>query len=310
MNLTTSVAGHEFASCMMNASGMFCGDEAQIRMTDESKAGTVVTKTATLEERQGNPSPSVAMFEYGSINSMGLPNKGIHYYLEVMEKLEAENPNKTYFLSVTEFDENAIVEIMRIVEDSHFGGMIELNLSCPNVIGKPLVGYDFDQVDHYLERIFDFFTKPLGVKLPPYFDGVHFDKITEILSRYPLKFINTINSVGNGLMIEDETVAIKPKNGFGGIGGGAVKQTALANVHALYTRLGDKMDIIGTGGVEHGRDIFEHILCGAKMVQVGTTLGVEKPQVFDRLSQELEAIMAEKGYASIEDFRGKLKYQD
>lgn len=122
--------------------------------------------------------------------------------------------------------------------------------------------------------------------------------------------LNCVNSIGNGLYIEDESVVIRPKNGFGGIGGEYIKPTALANVHAFYQRLNPQIQIIGTGGVLTGRDAFEHILCGASMVQVGTTLHKEGVGAFDRITNELKAIMAEKGYESLEDFRGKLRYID
>ena len=97
---------------------------------------------------------------------------------------------------------------------------------------------------------------------------------------------------------------IRPKNGFGGIGGEYIKPTALANVHAFYQRLNPEIQIVGTGGVLTGRDAFEHILCGASMVQVGTTLHKEGVGAFDRITTELKAIMEEKGYQSLEDFRG------
>lgn len=86
-------------------------------------------------------------------------------------------------------------------------------------------------------------------------------------------------------MIEDETVVIKPKNGFGGLGGDYIKPTALANVHAFYKRLNPSIQIIGTGGVKTGRDAFEHILCGASMVQLGTVLQ-KKAQRFLSVSQK------------------------
>lgn len=110
------------------------------------------------------------------------------------------------------------------------------------------------------------------MKLPPYFDIVHFDQAAAVFNQFPLVFVNCVNSIGNGLYIEDESVVIKPKNGFGGIGGDYIKPTALANVHAFYQRLKPEIQIIGTGGVKSGRDAFEHILCGASMVQVGTAL--------------------------------------
>ena len=57
-------------------------------------------------------------------------------------------------------------------------------------------------------------------------------------------------------------------------------------------------------------DVFEHILCGADMVQVGTVLHQEGVAVFDRLTRELRNIMASKGYRKIDDFKGKLKTLD
>lgn len=130
----------------------------------------------------------------------------------------------------------------------------------------------------------------------------------EVFNQFPLTFVNAINSIGNGLVIEDETVVIKPKKGFGGIGGQYVKPTALANVHAFYKRLKPSIQIIGTGGVESGRDAFEHILCGAAMVQLGTILQKEGIPAFERITKELQEIMKEKGYKSLDDFRGKLQY--
>lgn len=46
------------------------------------------------------------------------------------------------------------------------------------------------------------------------------------------------------------------------------------------------------------------------MVQLGTILHQEGPEVFERITNELKAIMEEKGYENLEDFRGKLKYID
>ena len=188
--------------------------------------------------------------------------------------------------------------------------MVELNLSCPNVPGKPQIAYDFETTDTILKEVFSYYTKPLGIKLPPYFDIVHFDQAAAIFNKYPLVFVNCVNSIGNGLVIEDETVVIKPKNGFGGLGGDYIKPTALANVHAFYKRLNPSIQIIGTGGVKTGRDAFEHILCGASMVQLGTVLQKEGTEAFERITKELQTIMAEKGYETLDDFRGKLHYID
>jgi dihydroorotate dehydrogenase (fumarate) len=56
-----------------------------------------------------------------------------------------------------------------------------------------------------------------------------------------------------------------------------------------------------------GGDAFEHILCGASAVQVGTVLVEEGLDAFRRLEIELGEVLTRKGYRSIQDCRGRLK---
>lgn len=303
----TKIGSFTFDNCFMNAAGVSCMTIDELVMIEQSDAGSFVTKTGTLSPREGNPEPRYCNTTLGSINSMGLPNQGYEYYLNYLISLQNQENAKPHFLSLVGLSSEETHTILKAVQASEYVGLVELNLSCPNVAGKPQIAYDFETTNQLLSEIFTYFSKPLGIKLPPYFDIVHFDQAAEIFNRYPLTFINCINSVGNGLVINDETVVIKPKGGFGGIGGEYVKPTALANVHAFYQRLKPSIQIIGTGGVKSGRDAFEHILCGASMVQIGTALQQQGVGIFTKITQELKAIMAEKGYQSLDDFRGKLK---
>ncbi len=308
VSTATTIGTFSFDNCLMNAAGVYCMTREELSEVDASAAGSFVTKTGTLEARTGNPEPRYADTIFGSINSMGLPNKGFQYYLDYVTELQNQPNSKNHFLSLVGMSPEETHTILKSVQSSAYQGLVELNLSCPNVPGKPQIAYDFETTETILKEVFSYYTKPLGIKLPPYFDIVHFDQAAEIFNKFPLTFVNCINSVGNGLVVKDETVVIKPKNGFGGIGGDYVKPTALANVHAFYQRLNPSIQIIGTGGVKSGRDAFEHILCGASMVQLGTSLHQEGTAVFDRVTTELKHIMEEKGYQTIEDFRGKLHY--
>ncbi|KGR72416.1 dihydroorotate oxidase [Streptococcus phocae subsp. salmonis] len=310
VSTATRIAHFDFDNCLMNAAGVYCMTKEELLAIEQSQAGSFVTKTGTLEARQGNPEPRYVDTSLGSINSMGLPNKGYQYYLDIVTELERTKTHKHHFLSVVGMSPAETETILKAIHNSDYQGLVELNLSCPNVPGKPQIAYDFEATDAILESVFSYYTKPLGIKLAPYFDIVHFDQAAAIFNKYPLAFVNCINSVGNGLVITDEHVVIKPKNGFGGIGGDYIKPTALANVHAFYQRLNPTIQIIGTGGVKTGRDAFEHILCGASMVQIGTALHQEGPELFSRVTAELKAIMTAKGYDSIEDFRGRLNYLD
>lgn len=307
-SLRTQIAGFSFDNCLMNAAGVACMTVEELEEVRQSAAGSFVTKTATLEARAGNPEPRYRDVPLGSINSMGLPNQGIDYYLDYLLSLQESQPEQTFFLSLVGMSPDETHTLLKKVQNSGFKGITELNLSCPNVPGKPQIAYDFETTERILGEAFGYFDKPLGIKLPPYFDIVHFDQAAEVFNRHPLKFVNCVNSIGNGMYIEDESVVIRPKNGFGGIGGEYIKPTALANVHAFYQRLNPSIQIIGTGGVYTGRDAFEHILCGASMVQIGTALHQQGVEVFERVSLGLKAIMAKKGYETLEDFKGKLKY--
>ena len=307
-SLRTQIAGFSFDNCLMNAAGVACMTVEELEEVRQSAAGSFVTKTATLEARAGNPEPRYRDVPLGSINSMGLPNQGIDYYLDYLLSLQESQPERTFFLSLVGMSPDETHTLLKKVQNSGFKGITELNLSCPNVPGKPQIAYDFEATERILGEAFGYFDKPLGIKLQPYFDIVHFDQAAEVFNRHPLKFVNCVNSIGNGMYIEDESVVIRPKNGFGGIGGEYIKPTALANVHAFYQRLNPSIQIIGTGGVYTGRDAFEHILCGASMVQIGTALHQQGVEIFERVSLGLKAIMVQKGYEKLEDFKGKLKY--
>ncbi|MEE1498351.1 MAG: dihydroorotate oxidase, partial [Enterococcus hirae] len=261
MTLETTFFNHTFANPFMNASGVHCMTTTELVELEQSNAGAFITKSCTLNERAGNPEPRYFDVPLGSINSMGLPNRGFDYYLDYALNYEKQQTQPLFF-SIAGMSAAENLEMLTMIEKSDFQGITELNLSCPNVPGKPQLAYDFEATEDLLQQVFARFTKPLGIKLPPYFDLAHFDQMAEILNQFPLTYVNSINSIGNGLYIDTqkEAVVIKPKEGFGGLGGEYVKPTALANVRAFYTRLKPEIKIIGTGGIRNGQDAFEHLL--------------------------------------------------
>lgn len=306
VQLTTEFAGREYKSPLMNASGIHCGLHRFLDELVASDAATYVTKSATVERRTGNPDPRYYNHNQNSLNSMGLPNEGVDYYLDYVTK-DPESNKRLFSISPMSYEDLPILAAR--INASGFDGLIELNLSCPNVVGKPQIGYDFEQMEKYIKTASELFkAKSFGVKLPAYFDFAHFDTVAAILNRYPIAFVNVINSLGNALMVYEQQTVIYPKQGHGGLGGAAIKPIALSNVHAFHLRLNDDIEIIGTGGITNGRDVFEHILCGASMVQLGTVLAQKGIGIFTKIEEELKAEMAKYGYETIADFKGKLQY--
>ncbi|GKS57450.1 dihydroorotate dehydrogenase A (fumarate) [Nitrospira sp.] len=306
VDVATTICGVRFPSFFMNASGALCVTRAELDALGASRSGAIVTKSMTVEARSGNPEPRYYGFPSGSINSMGLPNLGYRVYAEIIPQLRSHG--KPVIASVAGLCEDDFVAIAKTINASG-PDLIEVNLSCPNIPGKPQIGYDADASERLLKRVRPLITVPMGVKLPPYFDPAHHQQMATILERVGADFLTLINSVGNALVVdpEEEAVVIKPKGGFGGLGGAIIKPVALANVRAFWSLLGGRLPIIGAGGVIHGSDAFEHALCGASAVQIGTVLVEEGTGVFARLEKELIGVLSRKGYASVETCRGRLK---
>lgn len=83
INLETTVGEIPLSTCVYNASGPRTGASQALAKIAASSAGAVLTKSATLEKQNGNPLPRVwhADDSKASMNSEGLPNSGIDYYI-------------------------------------------------------------------------------------------------------------------------------------------------------------------------------------------------------------------------------------
>ncbi|MBR9727037.1 dihydroorotate oxidase [Shewanella intestini] len=306
VDLSTQIAGVALDSYIMNASGPKCTNLEELTVIGESNSAAIMTKSCTIAPREGNPLPRYQDLPLGSIQSMGLPNLGYKAYLEMIPALKQHG--KPVVVSISGFSVEDNIEMVSAFQQSDVD-LIEVNFSCPNIVGKAQVAYDFEQTEKSLAAITALGDKPIGIKLAPYFDMSHFIAMANILKRYPVKFITCINSIGNTLVIDPitEQPIIKPKGGFGGLCGEYIKPIGLANVRAFRQLLDDDIQIIGVGGISNGVDAFEYLLAGADAVQVATCFEKQGPNCFQRIEAELALFMANKGYDCLADAKGRLK---
>lgn len=281
----------------LNASGVWCQTREELLELNGSQIGGIITKSITLEPRDGNPEPRYYhnQEEGWSINSMGLPNGGIDYYLEIVPEITKPLIFSVAGLTLEEnkaiieriysyFQKNQLLDVV-----GKYG--IELNPSCPNLVNKPNLGYDFLGLEEYLDGLLELIREKLpkmtiGIKLPPYFQPYDFDRLGRLLEKYPDKidYLSSINSLPNCLILnDDKKPVITPKGGLGGFGGKMIKPLGLANVKQLKDRLGDKFDLVGCGGVFTKDDFDDYSLVGAKAVSVGTALKIEGVSIFESL---------------------------
>lgn len=277
---------------LMNASGCHCTTLKELlELSRQPLCSTIVSKSCTLYPRCGNSHPRYYNNENVSINSTGLANEGFFFYLSMVPIFE--KIKKKYIISIADLEnlDKIIIMLNNYSQHMNFEINIEINLSCPNIIGKGQVGYNFAEVAKLLKKVFakvNLDNINVGLKLPPYFDVDHFNKMSKILRKFPLSHITCINSLGNGFVFKDNfQKAIVPNGGYGGIGGAVIKPIALANARRFRLLLKDTdIEVIGCGGVVDGRDVLEYKICGINTVQIGTELYKYGPSIFNNLDRE------------------------
>lgn len=308
ISTATNIAGVPLASYVCNASGPKCTSYEELVELGRSKSSAIVMKTCTILPRKGNPEPRLAhVGKNRLLQSMGLPNLGYEKYIGFSKKLKKYG--KPVIASIAGFTLDEYDALAHAFQKSD-AALIEINASCPNIKGKSQIGYDFGQMRDLLSLACDRGGKPVGLKLPPYFDPVHWDIMSELILEYNISFISCINSIGNTLVIDPwkRSTVIKPKKGLGGLSGETIKPIALANVQAFYERLMGQVSIFGVGGIMNGIDAFEFLLAGADAVQVGTSLELEGAGCFGHLDAGLRTMMEYHHFSSIAEAKGKLSY--
>ena len=298
MNLGVEVGGIKLKTPMVGASGLWGFGDEYAEVVDLSLFGAVITKTITLRPREGNPPPRVVDLGHGIINSIGLENPGIDWFID--EKLGAVDIPCELIVSIGgDSVEDYGVVASRLAGK---GGItaLEVNISCPNVSkGGILFGRDPDATAAVIENVRREIDLPLIAKLPP-LPGCIEDVAVAArdAGADALGVSNTLPSIS--IDIENQ----RPRLGgrTGGLSGPPLKPVALYLVYRLAASAG--IPVIGIGGIETSADAIEFILAGASAFEVGSVI-VKWLNAPSDIIMGLEEYMEERGYGGIEDFRGK-----
>src|SRR5262249_38169027 len=112
----------------------------------------------------------------------------------------------------------------------------------------------------------------------------------------------------DGLMATNTTVQRPVEHQLGredgGLSGAPLRALSTGVVRRAYSRAGNRLPIIGVGGVFTGRDAYEKIRAGASLIQLYTGLIYEGPSIVSRIASELGALLARDGFPSIAEAVG------
>ena len=285
--MTVEFCGLELEHPIINASGTFDAIAARRAFGDvlleRFPFAAFVSKTVTLEPRQGNPPPRLWEVAGGMMNSIGLPNKGLEGYLarDLPELAQLPVP---LIVNVMGFSRDEVARLVRAFAQREEVAALELNVSCPNVETGLVMGADPVEVSRLLEAVRPLTDKPLIVKLTPNASDV--PAVARAAAQAGASALSLINTI-RGMALHPRTKQPWLGGGTGGVSGPSVRAVALAQVASVCQAV--DVPVIGMGGVQSGRDVHELIAVGARLVAVGTE-SFRDPSAGARLASELEVL--------------------
>ncbi|MGN0761419.1 MAG: dihydroorotate dehydrogenase [Christensenellales bacterium] len=264
MNLKVNIAGVEFKNPIITASGTFGFGKEYSQFYPLSALGGICTKGLTLNPKLGNPPPRIAETQSGIINSVGLQNPGIDHYL-AEDDVRLAKEDVVVIANVAGACLEDYIAMGEKINESK-AQMVELNISCPNVkAGGMAFGILPESVERVTRAVKDVCKKPVITKLSPNVSCIADNaRAAEAGGADGISLINTLSAMA----INYKTRRPILYNNHGGLSGACVKPVALKMVWDCFNAV--KIPIIGMGGVQSYTDVLEFMICGARVVQVGT----------------------------------------
>ena len=285
--------GLDLAHPIVNGSGTYDAIAARRAFGDalveRFPFSAFVSKTITLQPRDGNPPPRLYETPAGMINSIGLPNKGLDGYLahDLPELARLPVPLITNVMGATADD---IATLVEAVDARREIDAVELNVSCPNVKTGLDIGADPVELGAVVGRVRPLTAKPLIVKLTPNASDVPAAaQAAEAAGADAVSLINTLRAFAPHPRLPRTPWL---GGGTGGLSGPAVRAVALAQVRAVAQRV--SIPIVGMGGIQSGRHAAQLLDAGATLVAVGTE-SFRDPAAGRRIQHELHDLFAKSG---------------
>lgn len=298
--LNVEIGDLKLKNPVTTASGTFGYGTEYKDFIDLGRLGGIFVKGTTLEPRQGNNYPRMAETPSGMLNSVGLQNKGVDYFVDHLYPV------------IKDYDTNIIVNVSgSTIEDYvrcteklvNLDKMpaIELNISCPNVKeGGMTFGVSCESAAKVTRAVRDVFPKTLIVKLSP-----NVTNIADIARAVEGEGADSVSLVNTfmGMAIDIESRKPKLSTVTGGLSGPCIKPIAVRMVWEVFNAV--KIPIIGMGGISNWQDAIEFILAGSRAIQVGTYNFID-PTVSVKIVDGINEYLDRQNIESVDDLVGQM----
>ncbi|WP_282793506.1 quinone-dependent dihydroorotate dehydrogenase [Streptomyces sp. CC224B] len=271
--------------------------------------------TVTGEPQPGNPKKRLFRLvqDRALINRMGFNNDGS---AAVAARLAAREPVFKGVVGVNIGKTKAVPEAGAVADYvksterlARHADYLVVNVSSPNTPGlrdlqateslRPLLTAVREAADRSVEgrRV------PLLVKIAPDLADDDVDAVADLAVELGLDGIiatnTTIAREGLGLVSDPALTAET-----GGLSGAPLKERSLQVLRRLYARVGDRITLVGVGGVETAEDAWQRILAGATLVQGYSAFIYEGPFWARAIHKGLAARLAASPYATLAEAIG------
>lgn len=299
VNTKVTLSGLTLDNPVIPASGTFGFGYEFAKLYDINILGSISIKGTTVEPRFGNPTPRIAECAEGMLNSVGLQNPGLEAVCNEELPRLAKVFKKPVIANVSGFSIDEYVKCAAAMDAQEQVGIIEVNVSCPNVHGGGMsFGVEPSAAAEVTRQVKAVTKKPVYIKLSP-----NVTDITEIALACQsagadgLSLINTLL----GMRIDIRTRKPILANTMGGLSGRAVFPVALRMVWQVAGAV--DIPVIGMGGISSAEDVIEMMLAGASAVQVGAE-NLRDPFACKRIIEQLPIVMERLGIESLSEITG------
>lgn len=265
VDLSVNLAGMKMDNPVVPASGTFGFGKEFKDFYDINILGSFSFKGTTKETRFGNPTPRIAECKNGMINAVGLQNPGVHHVIE-HELVEMKKYfHKPVIANVSGFSVDDYAYTCDLLDKQEQVGILEVNVSCPNVHGGGMSFGTSPQAAAEVTRAVKAVTsKPVFIKLSPNVtDIVAIARACEEAGADGICLINTMLGMRIDIKRRQPVIA----NKMGGFSGDAIFPVAVRMVYQVSKACG--IPVMGCGGVSTAKDVIEMMMAGATAVQVG-----------------------------------------
>ncbi|MBQ6733125.1 MAG: dihydroorotate dehydrogenase [Paludibacteraceae bacterium] len=300
IDTVVKIGNLELRNPVMTASGTYGYGTEFKDFVDFSRIGGIIVKGTTLRGREGNPYPRLAEVSQGLLNTIGLQNKGVDYFVEHIYP-EIQDYDTNIIVNVSGTCPEDYAECAEKLADLPKIPAIEVNISCPNVKqGGMTIGVDPKAASEVIRAVRKAYPKTMIVKLTP-----NVTDITEIARAVEAEGADSVSLINclNGMAIDAERRKPILSMVTGGLSGPCVKPVALRMVYQVSKAV--KIPVIGLGGISNATDAVEFMLAGATAIEIGTANFID-PSVTMKVASGIEDYLKRHNYQSVKQIIGAL----